>query len=220
TCGADTYHLHKTIVCTRSEFFKRSERFTAGKEAAENKVDLPEDDPSPIKVLIQYLYENEHEPKLPTIDKSNVYTEINIQSSGTWTPSRLPSYRLPTILQMWSGFCEICCPNYVSPFQGLREDSSQLLLHARMYKLGDKYTVIDLKELAREKLSRACEHFAPAVRCAFSTTPDTNVVLRSIIINVPSKHVEISGKPDIEILLHEFNDPAVGLPKRRTKQQI
>ena len=27
TCGSDTYNVHKSVVCARSEFFKRAERF-------------------------------------------------------------------------------------------------------------------------------------------------------------------------------------------------
>ncbi|KAI4953062.1 hypothetical protein J4E86_006601 [Alternaria arbusti] len=67
TCGGDTHHVHKNIVCCRSGFFERAERFPAGREAAESKVDLPEDDPAIVKLLIQFLYENDYETKDLTI---------------------------------------------------------------------------------------------------------------------------------------------------------
>ncbi|KAJ4317376.1 hypothetical protein N0V94_004979 [Neodidymelliopsis sp. IMI 364377] len=63
TCGKDIHKVHKAIVYTRSEFFRRAEGF--GKEALEGKIDLPEDEPALISLLMQYLYEGEYEPKLP-----------------------------------------------------------------------------------------------------------------------------------------------------------
>jgi hypothetical protein len=31
TCGGDTYRVHKAVVCGRSGFFERAERFAVGK---------------------------------------------------------------------------------------------------------------------------------------------------------------------------------------------
>lgn len=31
TCKGDTYNVHKAVVCSRSGFFKRAERFAVGK---------------------------------------------------------------------------------------------------------------------------------------------------------------------------------------------
>jgi len=31
TCGSDKYHVHKAIVCSQSDFFKKAERFPGGK---------------------------------------------------------------------------------------------------------------------------------------------------------------------------------------------
>ncbi|KAF1940086.1 hypothetical protein EJ02DRAFT_504376 [Clathrospora elynae] len=56
TCGADAYKVHKAIVCSRSGFLKRAEKFPFGKKSAENMVNLPADDPAIIKCLFHFLY--------------------------------------------------------------------------------------------------------------------------------------------------------------------
>jgi len=122
--------------------------------------------------------------------------------------------------------CKSCCPNagptYITlpPPDG---DAEQLLLHAKMYEIGDKYDVIGLKQLAREKFLRVCneywdtEYFAPAAHYAFSTTPEEEKGLRDVISNVISQHMALLKKPAVETLLDEFNGLAVGLLKLKAK---
>lgn len=66
-CGDDVYKVHKAIVCPRIEFFH-----LAVKEAAMDKIDLSEDDPVLIKLLIQYLYDCDYdvvdEDNMPSLD--------------------------------------------------------------------------------------------------------------------------------------------------------
>jgi hypothetical protein len=102
-------------------------------------------------------------------------------------------------------------------------DASQLLLHAKMYEIGDKYDVIGLKQLAREKFLRAAaeywndEQFALAAHYAFSTTPEEDKGLRDVVNNTISMHMELLNKPAVEALLTEFNGLAVGLLKMRAR---
>jgi hypothetical protein len=93
-----------------------------------------------------------------------------------------------------------------------------------MYEIGDKYDVIGLKELAREKFSRCCakfwdsEEFAPAAHYAFSTTPEEDKGLRDVIVRTVSLHMILLNKPAVEAVLTEFNGLAVGLLKMRAKE--
>jgi hypothetical protein len=96
-----------------------------------------------------------------------------------------------------------------------------LLLHAKMYEMGDKYDVVGLKQLAREKFIRACtrywdsKHFGPAVHHAFNTTPDEDQGLREVVNSVVAQHIELLNKPEIEILAKELNGFTFGLLKAR-----
>ncbi|KAF2023318.1 hypothetical protein EK21DRAFT_105378 [Setomelanomma holmii] len=148
TCGSETYYVHRAVVCARSDFFERTERFAIGKEHDEGKVDLPEDEPA------------EYDRKLSDGGQSN--------DGG------------PT----------------------------QLLLHAKMYEIGDKDDVKGLKDLARDKFLRRCNEywddyrFTPAAHHVFTTTPDEDVGLRSIVTSMISPHIELLNKPIEEALLH------------------
>jgi hypothetical protein len=111
--------------------------------------------------------------------------------------------------------CTICCPAIVLP--PAEGHASQLLLHAKMYEIADKYDVDGLKELVCEKFFRACalywddEHFAPAAYYAFTTTMDDDNGLREIVSKVISEHMVMLNKPAVLALLHEFQGLAVSI---------
>ncbi|KAF3011199.1 hypothetical protein E8E13_011606 [Curvularia kusanoi] len=97
------------------------------------------------------------------------------------------------------------------------DEPEQMMFHAKMYEIGEKYVVGGLKELAREKFKRSCDshwdtpHFAAAVRYVFSSTAEDDTGLRNITIKTISTHINVLNKPEINALLNEFNDLAVGL---------
>lgn len=101
--------------------------------------------------------------------------------------------------------------------------ADQLLLHAKMYEIGDKYNVVGLKPLAQEKFARSCnlhwntEHFAPAANYAFSTTPENDHGLRDIVSKTISDHIGLLNKPAVEAVLNEFNGLAVSVLKMKAK---
>lgn len=80
TCGDDSYAVHKAIVCSRSPFFAAccDGDFKVGystssqvlahclQEAKSGVVDLPDDDPLAVKMMIRYLYTGTY----PTPSKS------------------------------------------------------------------------------------------------------------------------------------------------------
>lgn len=121
--------------------------------------------------------------------------------------------------------CPSCCPGstITAALPPATGDASQLLLHAKMYEVADKYDVTGLDQLAREKFLRAAtefwdtEHFAPAAHYAFSTTPEEDKGLRDVVSNIISQHMALLKKPAVESLLIEFNGLAVGLLKARAK---
>jgi hypothetical protein len=213
-------------------------------ESEEGQIDLPEDEPAIVKLLIQYLYEGEYDPKLPDNDCMDdvheiVYTGHRNSSYHYKFPHSCktsPNSRCTTpyvcahhrcdIDPCYPGkcvdfVCKHCCPNAVlPPAQG---GATQLLLHAKMYEISDKYDVIGLKELAREKFLRATakfwddENFAPTAYYAFTTTPEQDQGLRDIVSNIISAHMVLLNKPAVEALLTEFNGLAYGLLKKRAK---
>ncbi|KAF5971673.1 hypothetical protein FBULB1_9087 [Fusarium bulbicola] len=61
TCGKDQYRVHKAIICPRSKFFKAAcdGKF---KEAQTGTIDLPDDDPVAVRMMIDYLYRDTYLP--------------------------------------------------------------------------------------------------------------------------------------------------------------
>ncbi|CVL07633.1 uncharacterized protein FMAN_14510 [Fusarium mangiferae] len=61
SCGKDQYHVHKAIICPRSPFFKAAcdGKF---KEAQTGTIDLPDDDPIAVRMMIEYLYHATYMP--------------------------------------------------------------------------------------------------------------------------------------------------------------
>jgi hypothetical protein len=189
-----------------------------------------------VKLLIQYLYEAEYEPRLelvtthvittgPTVNDRFHYKFPHTCKDGCPSPDyRVCQHHLcqsQTCQEACIDFvCEKCCPNYISgsPTEG---DASQLLLHSKMYEIGDKYDVTGLKELARDKFCRACtmywhsKHFAPAAHHAFSTTMDEDTGLREVVIQVISDHINLLNQAEVMTVLHKFNGLAVGLLQKR-----
>ncbi|KAI4915020.1 hypothetical protein J4E90_005057 [Alternaria incomplexa] len=187
TCGPDSYKVHKNVVCSRAEFFSRAVKF-GGKETEQGSVDLPEDEPAIVKLMMQYIYEGEYDPALPD----------NELGDSTKVPAHFP---IP-----------------VGPLP------AQLMVHAKLYEIADKYDVLGLKELVIEKFKRACHSFwndpsfAAAAHHVFSTTPEHDKGLRDIVLKTIAEHMaELVKKPEVEALLTEFNGLAFGLLKMKTE---
>jgi hypothetical protein len=206
-------------------------------------IDLTGDEPGIVRLLIQYLYEGEYDPTLPDGNCMEEGREIiveGIKATGY-------HYKFPHTCVNRGGcpkhnvcqhhlchkscnancidfICKTCCPNAsTAPLLPAEGDATRLLLHAKMYEIGDKYDVNGLKELSREKYLRSCakfwdsEEFAAAAHYAMSTTPEGDKGLRDIISNTISQHMQMLNKAAIETLLTEFNELAVGLLKMRAK---
>ncbi|KAH4006823.1 hypothetical protein HBH70_201060 [Parastagonospora nodorum] len=188
TCGSDSYNVHKLVVCSRADFFARAVKF-GGKEATEGKIDLPGDEPKIIKLLIQYLYEGEYEPRLS--DASPIATaprgdmsHREVVRTDTYNSNygRNYTYSFPHTCDPTGGCSKLCiCPHHIcrtTCSYSCRDficdkctrstlpktfpatgPPEQFLIHAKMYEIADKYDVVGLKDLVLEKFKRACVSF-------------------------------------------------------------
>ncbi|KAI5377061.1 hypothetical protein J4E82_004144 [Alternaria postmessia] len=209
TCGNDTHKVHKVIVCERAEFFARNLKF-GGKESESSIIDLPEDEPTIIKLLIQYLYEGEYEPLLPDDESREALLAARIGRPKHDPHGRAYSYQFPHS-------CSQPEPSIPPP----NSESDQLLLHAKMYEIADKYDAVGLKDLAIEKFKWACQYlwdddkFSIAADHVFSTTPDHDKGLRDIVSETIGAHMGLVKKPEVKVLLTEFNGLALGVLEKK-----
>jgi hypothetical protein len=92
-----------------------------------------------------------------------------------------------------------------------------MLTHAKMYEIGDKYYVMGLKELAKEKFAQTVRmhwdnsQFPIAATHAFTSTPEEDQGLRDIVRRAISDHIALVEKPEINALMKEHNGLAYAL---------
>jgi hypothetical protein len=106
------------------------------------------------------------------------------------------------------------------PPPGSSDSANELLTHAKMYHIGEKYQVVGLKELARRKFKTCCEHywnsskFANAAIYAYTSTVDDDTGLRDVIFDTIYKHIALIEKPEDAEFMEEFGLTMSILKKR------
>jgi hypothetical protein len=167
-----------------------------------------------ISRLIKYLYTGEYEPcdliKLVRFSqfKQHKSTAVPSTNSHPYPIDDICACRI---------YDEHCCESNeeVTSFQ----ISTPLSIHADMYALGDKYQVVGLQHLAASKF-RAClaEHwnspdFITAVQIAYTSTPDSNRMLRDVVVQGFKDHfsIDITKDPAIEAKLDTIDELSFAL---------
>ena len=82
TCGVDVHHVHKAFVCPQSGFLRAALRF-GGIESQESRINLPEDDPPIIKLLVQFFYEGRYDTGPPPLEDEPLRTDSSRSSTGS-----------------------------------------------------------------------------------------------------------------------------------------
>ncbi|KAF1953421.1 hypothetical protein CC80DRAFT_477970 [Byssothecium circinans] len=226
-CGIDVHKVHRFVVCTQSSFFKAAVRFP-GEESNTGIIKLPEDDPAIIKLLIQYLYECDYPPKVHQPEHFELTKDVDTYSMdyGSFRLTFPHSCSSPDVSCDQMGLCphHICgqacrftCKRFICALCTLPKacgPEHQLITHAKMYELGDKYEVCGLKDLAKLKFARACvafwntPSFPHAASYAYSSTVDADMGLRDIVRCTISAHMSMFHDPEIKELLSCFGDLA------------
>jgi hypothetical protein len=205
-------------------------------EAAENKIDLPEDNPAIIDILIRFLYEGEYEPKSPRTIMGHIPLIVPVDEryhqQFPHTCERLgvcehPRYRVCPHHQCSEYFCGGDCRGFVckecTGFES-HDDPSDLLLHVKLYEVADKYDITGLKMLAREKFRRSCviywdhDSFPAALEYALSSTPDEDQGLKEIISETILAHASLLEEGAIEEIISEHKGFMYQVLKRHSAE--
>ena len=180
-------------------------------EAAKNNVDLPEDDPALFDLLVQCFYETDYNPKLPARDSqahdSRISLLDNLDDNRFYNFSYMcrESACPKNLLRVCSHHefhaqmrnnecinlvCKECCSDYSPPLRPVLRGSDQLVLHAQMYQMSNKYCIVEFEGLTCEKFACACakiwdtEDFAPTLYIVLSTTPEQGQDIHSVAAQV------------------------------------
>lgn len=241
--GSSRVQLSLVDRCSRPDASCRNSSTDIAKETQTDQINLPKDERKMIKLLVQYLYEGEYDPVLPpTVAQTTTPAVIRSAAFGN---KIFPSTSFPhtCYFRGFDGYsckhqglfshhkcdrdCKFKCKEFTCEacvIPSLIEPSSQLLTHAKMYELADKYEVDGLKDLAKEKFSICCKHFwdTPdfhlAASHAFSTTPENDTGLRDCVSQTIATNMQLLRKSQVRLLLMRSNGLALGILDAKSKE--
>ena len=102
--------------------------------------------------------------------------------------------------------CNFTCSTCSPIIEGGKTDPKLLLLHSKMYAIGDKYDVAGLKELASTNfrtISNKVWNHEILAEHVLSSTPDSDVGLRDVLCEMIGLYVELLNKPAFADLLNK-----------------
>ncbi|RKK88790.1 hypothetical protein BFJ68_g16855 [Fusarium oxysporum] len=199
------YLVHKAIVCPRSEFFA-SACNGPFQEGEPGVFHLPEDDPFAVKAMLHYFYHLDYPlMAVPVVDtdeaamsrpftfrcayQPNEFTQIDPATGPGHAPL---SKKAKKKMKKESRSAQ---PSSQRP--GSVPPTPNLCLHAKVYALGEKYGIEDLKGLALDKFHAEAEHhwqsddFLHAIQEVYKSTIEEDRPLRDIVVEVIDAHPEL-----------------------------
>jgi hypothetical protein len=198
-------------------------------------IDISFDEPDIVKLLVDYIYSTDYAPELPSGPtlhateptweydpaRNEAGTKYSYKFPHNCKPDCPTDYAMCPPHHRCGHQCDDNCKDFICSLcypAVLDGDASQMLLHAKMYAIGDKYKVLGLQQLAREKFVRACvnfwddKQFAVAARYAHASTPATVMGLRLLVYKVIAEHLDLMmKKKEIHEVMDEFNRLAKGV---------
>ncbi|KAF2790359.1 hypothetical protein K505DRAFT_340489 [Melanomma pulvis-pyrius CBS 109.77] len=221
-CGDDIYKVHKIVIASLSQHFRRAIEF--GKEKEENSITLHDDDHDLVKLMIQFMY---------TID----YDVTTISSASA---AGAASAALAIRVAREADLGHLLDPNHCEYFclhgfrrqgdsecpQLLNTASAQdLVTHAELYSLADKYMMQSLKDLCIEKFKMCCHHYyyysealSDAIEAVYENTPGTDLGLRDVVVELLCQKPELLNKDVIKETLKQYNELTIAVLMQKGKE--
>jgi hypothetical protein len=167
-----------------------------------------------ISRLITYLYTGDYEPCDTT--KLSCFFQMK-----QYKPTAVLSTTSHPYSQEDRCACLIRSEQYYVVDEASRQIqiSTPLSIHADMYALGDKYQVAGLQYLAASKFKACLAHhrnspdFITALQTVYTSTPDSNRMLRDVVVQGFKDHfgIDITKDPAIEAKLDTIDELSLAL---------
>jgi hypothetical protein len=200
---------HSAIVCTRSPVLAAaldgkfqvtlSREFalhmvvTRGKEATSREIHLPDDEPSIVAKMVDFLYSSDYD------DNADVPA---IHRAGSTLDS-------PPLSSKTQNDRETVGNISTNSAQPLEYNPRSMLVNTKVYIIADKYGIPALKDRATEKFNRGMKisiHMgllARSIRLLYENTMDSDRMLRDLIIQQISRSlgVFLKSKSIVKVLM-------------------
>ncbi|KAL2214977.1 hypothetical protein M432DRAFT_554120 [Thermoascus aurantiacus ATCC 26904] len=201
SCGGHDFRVHRNIVCSQSDFFEAAANGYFS-EARANKITLPEDDPQTVERVLSYLYIRDYEETGHTMD---LVIESAVQKTESVGDD--PSANADELSQI--------------------SVSSIAHNNIRVYVAADKFGIIRLKEVSKERFvnwaNRYWNHevFPAVVHEVLDSVPAHDTGLRDAVIKLISKNVEtLLKREDMLCVMTDFGHLATGVLKAVVEEKV
>lgn len=194
-------------------------------------IDLPDENPAIVKLLVQYLYEGEYTvprattPPHPTNSDPEAHVCVEHYRRGQKGDLDIcyhGRFFNTCSTPCHSRFCVL--PEAPAPNEP-DDDHNPLLIHAKVYVAAIKYDVAGLEAVVEQEFMQACDDrydrpsFAVAARYVFENTPENDRGLREIVTKTVVKHGhDLLKKPDIFALVTQFSSLATAIIRMKATQ--
>ncbi|KAK2925542.1 BTB/POZ domain [Fusarium oxysporum f. sp. vasinfectum] len=203
-CGQARHKVHKAIICPRSDFFKAA-CGSGFKEAQTGEIELPDDDPFAVSMMIQYLY---HQTYTIPHDLSLVREDQGFPTATSKPSAALLRSTRHSFSGDSSAIHSLLHPPQAAPAPSLLHKNHHL------YALGEKYGINGLKALAVYKFETEgedefrssvnyFEDFIQVMKEAYACTAEGDRPLRDAIVRILKPKTILFEREDMKDFLKE-----------------
>ncbi|KAF2104074.1 hypothetical protein NA57DRAFT_50920 [Rhizodiscina lignyota] len=228
-CADRTYRVHKAVLCSRSEFFSKAcePGFKEGSSGEillktdENDI-LYDDYPLLVQYMIDYIYRLDYLPHEP-VKLSDI--RLGKKCRVELNKGQIVEYPYGTTYWDQGVRKRAGTPDLIDDTVPETAETDPVT-HAEMYVMGDYYDLTGLKATALMKFKEAATlhwntpRFAEAVYIVLTTTIESDMGLRDIVIETLSKHKELRKEEEFEVLLQEHKDIEQAVEDKVAKDSI
>lgn len=143
---------------------------------------MNDDDPQTIKRMLQYLYTLDYpEDDVPFVRADHAAMDGSLSPPLLHNTSTITEHKTDSITTL-------------GLFEGASSHDPKMMNNAIAYATAEKYDIPELKELAKRKFQTLASskwphnNFYAVTEAVFSTTPDEDMGLRQIVIDICGKH--------------------------------
>ncbi|CAG8959317.1 hypothetical protein HYFRA_00013087 [Hymenoscyphus fraxineus] len=196
-CRREVFKVHRAIVCRQSKFLKACMKATSGgfkanslKEAQEGIIDLPDDEPHVVGLLVQFLYTDDYVYQAQCLPNPEDPAPRTEDPQASVDEAKNDEVQEEAAQHAESEEKEEDDDEYYDI------PDCELAAHTKVYIIADKFDIPDLKNLAREKFRETLsvdqlDIFTSVVGWVNYNTHENDNGLRQLCMDFATQHFKL-----------------------------